>query len=452
MKKRLFILFLLIFITTVFGSAKLLFPNSIDFYYQRSKNINSGIQYTGFPLFFTEDNDYKSNILFEFPLGFEKRLENNVLFNGGGYYTLEKDKIFFSDLYNEFYSWMNFGFEFYHNDELYARFIADFKEGNSPYFKYDNITIFDIYKDFSISKRTTLDMPSLSYLSLKNHNWSFILGRTKISLGPLKNSLILSDASKYYENINFKYNFKNFSFNTIFISMQPMLTKTEYEKQFSTESTVALKEVWVNRIDYTKNILNLGITSLNLYGGEIPSNPFDTKNSLFAVDAQLQFKNFRFYIQDAFNPLKNKNSFGLGGEFLFELYKDIFFSILYEKYIIDSGIYEDEIPYNRLYNRSLEIINEPGARYFYDYPLGFKYDENSNVNSIQTYISSKELLLLFENEWGSSFGNSFWNKRYKIYYNIPYIGNLEFKYIDTKYNEEKFINYSVFFIIPIKIQ
>ncbi len=242
MKNISIFLFLLIGIVTIFGSAKLVFPGSIDFYYQRSKNINSGIQYTGFPLFYVEDKNYKSNIIFEFPFGFEKRLKDNVLFNGGGYYTLKKDEIFFSDLYNEFYSWMNFGFEFYHNNELYARFIADFKEGNSPYFKYSSLSILDIYKDFSLSKRTTLDMPSLSYLSLKNHNWSFILGRTKISLGPLKNSLILSDASKYFENMNFKYYLNNISLNNIFISMQPMMTKAEYEKQFSTDATMALKE------------------------------------------------------------------------------------------------------------------------------------------------------------------------------------------------------------------
>ncbi|GAB6188658.1 hypothetical protein JCM30566_03970 [Marinitoga arctica] len=452
MKRFTLILILLNLIISSFSSAKLLFPNSINFYFQRSKNINSGIQYTGVPLFFTNDKNYKSNVLFEFPIGFEKRLENTVLFNGGGYYTLEKDKIFFSDLYNEYYSWMNFGFEFYHNDELYARFVADFKEGNSPYFKYNNITIFDIYNDFSISKRTTLDIPSLSYLSLKNHNWSFILGRTKISLGPLKNSLILSDASKYYENINFKYTLKNFSFNTIFISMQPMLTKLEYEKQFSTESTMAFKEVLVNRVDYNIDKFNAGITLLNLYGGKIPSNPIDTKNSLFAVDAQLQFRNFRFYIQDAFNPLKNKNSYGYGGEILFELFKDAFLSMLYEKYSVDPGIYEDEIPYNRLYNRSLEIINEPGARYFYDYPLGFKYDENSKVDSFQTYISSGNFLMLFEKDWGISYGNDFWNRKLKIYFDIPYLGNLEFKYIDTKYNDENFKIYSLFLSIPFKIQ
>lgn len=454
MKMKRYILFLviLIIIINIFGSAKLLFPGSIDFYYQRSKNINSGIQYTGIPLFFIDDKDYKSNITFEFPLGFEKRLENNVIFNGGGYFTLEKDKIFFSDLYNEYYSWMNFGFEFYHNKELYARFIADFKEGNSPYFKYKSLSTLDIYNDFSLSKRTTLDMPSLSYLSLKNHSWSFILGRTKISLGPLKNSLILSDASKYYENINFKYYLDDLAFNTIIISMQPMMTKSEYEKQFSTEATMAMKEVLVNRIDIKKNIFNFGITSLNLYGGKVPKSIFDVNNSLVSFDTQLQTKNIRLYFQDTYNPIKGKNSFGYGGELNLELYKDIYFSLMYENYKVESGIYEDDIPYNRLYNRSLEIINEPGARYFYDYPLGFKYDENSDVKSVQTYISSNKFLIFYEKEFGTSFGNEFYNNRVKVYFKIPYLGKIQIKYINTKYSEEKFKSYSLFWIMPIKIQ
>lgn len=452
MKKYSFLIVFIVFNFIVFASAKLLFPNSIDFYYQRSKNINSGIKYTGIPLFYYEDESYKSNIIFEIPIGFEKRVENTVLFNGRGYYTLEKDKIFFSDLYNEFYSWLNFGFEFYHNEELYARFIADFKEGNSPYFKYENLNIIDIYKDFSISKRTTLDIPSLSYLSLDHTNWNFIFGRTKISLGPLKNSLILSDASKYFENMNFKFKLNDFYFNTILISMQPMLTKSEYEKQFSTEATMAFKEVLVNRININKNNFDFGFTSLNLYGGKVPKSFFDTNNALISFDTQLQTKNLRFYFQDAYNPIKKKNSFGYGGEVILELYKDLYFSLIYENYMIESGIYEDNIPYNRLYNRSLEIINEPGARYFYDYPLAFKYDENSKVNSFQTYLSSKNSLLFFENEWGISYGNPFQNIRFKSYFKLSYLGNLEFKYIDTKYANEKFKNYSLFFIIPLKIQ
>ncbi|MBM7558289.1 hypothetical protein [Marinitoga litoralis] len=453
MKNKISILIILIInIINIFGSAKLLFPGSIEFYYQRSKNINSGIYYTGIPLFYTEDNNYKSNIMFEFPLGYEKRLENNVTFNGGGYYTLEKDKIFFSDLYNEFYSWMNFGFEFYHNEELYARFIADFKEGNSPYFKFESLDIFDIYNDFSLSKRTTLDMPSLSYLSLKNNNWNFILGRNKISLGPLKNSLILSDASKYYENINFKYDFDNISYNLILISMQPMMTKSEYDIQFSSDATLAMKEVLVNRFDLRKDIFNLGFTSLNLYGGKFPNSIIDVSNALVSFDIQMQMKNLRLYFQDSYNPVKSKNSLGYGIEILFELLEDAYFSLLYENYHVDEGIYEDNIPYNRLYNRSLEIINEPGARYFYDNPLGFKYDENSNVNSIQTYLSTQNLLVFYENEFGKSFGNDFYNNRFKVYFKVPYIGEIQIKYIDTKYSEEKFKIYSLFWMLPIKIQ
>ncbi|KAF2957053.1 hypothetical protein [Marinitoga sp. 38H-ov] len=451
MKKKVYLFIFIIFIVNIFASAKLLFPGSIEFYYQRSKNINSGIKYTGIPLFFTEDTDYKSNITLEFPIGYENRLENNVLFNGGGYYTLEKSKIYFSDLYNEYYSWMNFGFEFYYNNELYARFIGDFKEGNSPYFKYKSLNILDIYNDFSLSKRTTLDMPSLSYLSLKNNTWSFILGRNKISLGPMKNSLILSDASKYYENINFKYNIENLTYNFILISMQPMLTKAEYEIQFTSDATMALKEVFVNRFDFDFGIFNVGFSNLNLYGGKIPNSFLDLNNALISMDYQMQINNLRVYFQDSYNPIKNKNSFGYGGEINLEIFKDIFFSLLYENYNVESGIYEDKYPYNRLYNRSLEIINEPGSRYFYDFPLGFKYDENSKVNSFQTYISAKNLLILYENEFGKSFGNVFYNKKFKIYSKLSY-GEIQFKYIDTKYNEEIFNSYSLFWIIPIKIQ
>ncbi|KLO24697.1 MULTISPECIES: hypothetical protein [unclassified Marinitoga] len=450
MKNKLFFLLFIIITVYNFSSAKLLFPDSIDFYYQRSKNINSGILYTGIPLFFIEDNNYKSNILFEFPLGFEKRLENNVLFNGGGYYTLEKDKIFFSDLYNEYYSWMNFGFEFYHNDNLYARFIVDFKEGNSAYFKYKNLTFLDIYNNFELIKRTTLDTPSLSYLSLKNNNWSFILGRTRISLGPLKNSLILSDATKYYENINYKYRFKGIIFNTILISMQPMLTKEEYEKQFSTDATDAFREILTNRVDFNFDKINIGVTSLNLYGGS--KALIDTKNGLISIDALLQYKNFRLYVQDTYNTFKDKNSYGYGAEILFKIHKDTYFSMLYENYFVDNGIYEDEIPYNRLYNRSLEIINEPGARYFYDYPLGFKYDENSKVQSFQTYISNRNFLMLYEQDSGISFGNDFFNEKIKMYIRFFNNINVELKYINLRYDKQKFENYSVFLIIPIKIQ
>ncbi|KLO22117.1 hypothetical protein X275_07255 [Marinitoga sp. 1197] len=450
MKNKLFFLLFIIITVYNFSSAKLLFPDSIDFYYQRSKNINSGILYTGIPLFFIEDNNYKSNILFEFPFGFEKRLENNVLFNGGGYYTLEKDKIFFSDLYNEFYSWMNFGFEFYHNDNLYARFIVDFKEGNSAYFKYKNLTFLDIYNNFELIKRDTLDTPSLSYLSLKNNNWSFILGRTRISLGPLKNSLILSDATKYYENINYKYRFKGITFNTILISMQPMLTEEEYEKQFSTDATDAFREILTNRVDFNFDKINIGVTSLNLYGGS--KSLIDAKNGLISIDALLQYKNFRLYVQDTYNTFKDKNSYGYGAEILFKIHKDTYFSMLYENYFVDNGIYEDEIPYNRLYNRSLEIINEPGARYFYDYPLGFKYDENSKVQSFQTYISNRNFLMLYEQDSGISFGNDFFNEKIKMYIRFFNNINVELKYINLRYDKQKFENYSVFLIIPIKIQ
>ncbi|WP_129409482.1 hypothetical protein [Marinitoga lauensis] len=174
-------------------------------------------------------------------------------------------------------------------------------------------------------------------------------------------------------------------------------------------------------------------------------------NALLSIDIQFQTKNIRVYFQDAYNPLKKKNSYGYGGEINLEIYKNIFFSAMYENYVVEKEIYEDEIPYNRLYNRSLEIINEPGARYFYDYPLGFKYDENSKVHSYQLYLSTDNFLIIYENENGISNGNQILNKRFKCYFKLL-SGRLEFKYIDTKYSEENFENYSLFIIFPIKLQ
>ncbi|NUU96895.1 hypothetical protein [Marinitoga sp. 1138] len=452
MKKIVLIFFIAILNTILFSSAKLLFPGTIEYYYQKSLNMYAGIQYTGFPLLYKNDSEYKSSILFKIPLGYEKRLENTVIFDGGGYSTLEKDEIFFSDMYKEYYSWLDFGFEFYHNKNLYAQFIVDFKEGNSPYFKYKSMNIYDIYKDASILTRTTLDTPSLSYLSLNEKKWSMVLGRTPISLGPLKNSLLISDASKYYENINFKVKLPDITCNSILISMQPMMTKTEYEKQFSTDATLAFKEVWVNRIDYESYAINIGLSTLGLYGGEIPSTPFDVKNALAGIDIQYQKMPFRLYFQDAYNPIKQKNSYGYGVEILLKPLKELFISGQYEYYSVDAGIYEDDIPYNRLYNRSLEIINDPGARYFYDYPLGFKYDENSKATSISGYISSKNWLLYYENEFGISFGEEFKVQKIKGIINIPLIENLEFKYINMEYGDERYNIYSIFTTIPLKLK
>ncbi|HON27562.1 MAG TPA: capsule assembly Wzi family protein [Mesotoga infera] len=271
-------------------------------------------------------------------------------------------------------------------------------------------------------KLQAIDMswPSFGYISYGNGGFYASLGRYKIAWGPMRNGLMISDASMYYDNISSTYTTAlgssgRFTYSFVFISSNSMLNSEEWIKQDKVWDlnqrrpyTEGAKTIIGHRFDVQfAPWVRLGVGEVNLVGGKHPDlndiNPFvifhntygeDFSNVMASVDfSVVPFKGVELYgelVSDdvAFGATEagargkpTALAYGGGIRYSTQL-KEIMLLASIELYHTDTWMYNRWQPLliftNRIYTKS-EL---PGSRDFTDYPLGFKYGPDMNAFSL----------------------------------------------------------------------
>src|SRR5690606_37835642 len=160
--------------------------------------------------------EFHNYIHTSFDLKYENRILDSYILEGGWYKPSEVTDTLFRDFVIENGNLFNFGFKTYYGNDFFAQFIADFRLGDTTYFKYGNYNIFNLPRiDF-----VSLDFPTFSYLSYKKGSFDFLIGRIPLSYGPMKYNLVLSDNSPYYDAMNISYNLSDkLSYDFAILSM-----------------------------------------------------------------------------------------------------------------------------------------------------------------------------------------------------------------------------------------
>ncbi|MGM0640808.1 MAG: hypothetical protein ACQESN_05250 [Thermotogota bacterium] len=447
MKKYFSLLLLLLFSVFSFSSAKILTTENSNYYLEKQ---NNKILYP----FYSEDNiDFENVFEIEIPLKYENRIYTNFQFPTSWYVSSSINQNLNREIVLENNPLINFYFKSNYADKFYAQYTGDFQISDTAYFEYGNYSLYNLPEMTYMS----LDFPQISYISLREDDFSFLIGRNKLSIGPLKYDLLLSESTPYYDNFSFNYSInKNFDYRFSWVSSIPFMSKEEYSEYFENqESLSGYRNDFVNNINYKKNNNNIGISMLNHITENIP-NPIQ----IFLLSdrglASMYYLNEAFF-DIYFEGVMNYNTFskgiGTGISKTFEM-NTMFLKTSFEYYYTEKNLYKAEKVYDDLYYRSFSLSNTPGARLMFDYPFGLKYGDNSNIYNISliTYDKKGNGYLDINYDFGI-----FDNKKLKNF-NIKSI--IDLKYFDLKMtynnlnieeNQTQIFNFHIIFDLKISI-
>lgn len=407
MKKILLLFFLTVVFIISFSSARILTTEDPDYYLIKK---NNKIFYP----FYSEDKiDYDNIFEIELPLKYENRISTNFKFPGSWYTPSTINQNLHREITLENNDLVNFYFKSSYEDKFYAQFTGDFQIADTSYYEYGNYSVYNLPQITYMS----LDFPKISYLSLREDKFSFILGRNKLSIGPLKYDLLLSETAPYYDNFTFKYKLQNnIDYRFSWLSSIPFMSKEEYSKYFENqESLSGYRNDFVNNLSFNYNNNYFGFSTLNHVTENLP-NPFQI--FLFSNKGLLSFyflnENFvDIYFEGLANYPNFSKGFGIGISKNMKL-KNINIKPGFEYYYTQDNLYSAEKAYDELIYRSFSLSNTPGARLMFDYPFGLKYGDNSRITNLS--------LVIFD-----SFGN----------------GYVDINYDFGKYDENKIKNLSI---------
>ena len=333
--------------------------------------------------------------------------------------------------YDSMKPWMVFGFQTSISDDLYFLIHMDMRKEIANFFEkddHDNLPFTGL--DFSLSPSSEafdFNFPTKGYTSYYSKNFFFNMGRSQLAWGPMTHGLTLSDNSPYYDEASFAYttqaNFiKRFSFTYNAISVDPSLTPAEYKIQSGSPDPMAggfvynerAKFLFAHRIDFliTRNF-RIGLGELKLLGGKFPDfqdcNPFiiwhntygeGYSNSFGTLDfSYVPIKSLELYGEFALdqdqNPVTQQPTpghvpvgykpvaygYGVGGKYSWGRWNDIS-QLGVEYYYVLPWMYNRWQPYLKFTNRMMRVSNDPGSRFFTDYPFGYIYGPDSQSLNI----------------------------------------------------------------------
>ncbi len=448
MKKITLFLYLSAIFISGFASARLLSKNDPEYYYQVLNGVN-----LKYPIYYESENipkEYRNYIHTSIDLKYENRIIGSYTLEGGRYKPSDVTDTLFRDFVIENGNLFNFGFKTYYGNNFFAQFIADFRLGDTTYFKYGNYNIFNIPRIDYIS----LDFPTFSYLSYKKDKMDFLIGRIPLSYGPMKYNLVLSDNSPYYDTMNISYSFSdNLSYDFAILSMVPQLSKDEQEKM--EEKYIASRNAFYNGINYKFNEnLFFGLSSLNQVAGKLP-NPINifVKSDVGIYGGYLKlipFYDINFNGEYAINYNTLKSSYGLGVSKTFRT-KSSRFKVGYERYWIEDNFFSNEKPYQNLYYRTIALSNEPGARIFFDYPFGFKYGENSKIGSLELILAFEKASISYIWDNGTNSFGKLNNHNISFLWNTK-IGKIGIDWMHLKNAENEFETFNLKYLFEVNIR
>jgi len=268
--------------------------------------------------------------------------------------------------------------------------------------------------------------PSFGYAAYATKEFQASIGRYKLSWGPMRNGLTISNASNYYDNFSSSFvtpmgKYGNFSYTFNMISVIPLLSGSEWERQRKVSASSPhywdlnqdqvydepSKLIVGHRFDIKlSKRLRIGVGEINVVGGKHPDltdfNPFIVfhntygegfSNVMMSLDFSLvPFKGFQIYgeftMDDYSAPTEagargkpSAMAYGLGAEYFLESLSGMF-RISAEAYHTDTWMYNRWQPLLKITNRTITKSELPGARDANEYPLGFKYGPDLNAFSL----------------------------------------------------------------------
>jgi hypothetical protein len=442
--KKYFFLFLLLFSVFSFSSAKILTTEDSDYYLTKENNK------IFYPFYSEKKINYDNIFETELPLKYENRISTDFKFPSSWYVSSTIYQNLHREITLENNDLINFYFKSSYEDKFYAQFTGDFQIADTSYYEYENYSVHNIPQFTYMS----LDFPKISYLSLREDDFSFVLGRNKVSIGPLKYDLLLSEAAPYYDNFTFKYDFDNqINYRFSWLSSIPFMSEEEYSEYFENQETLSgYRNDFVNTLSFNYGNNHFGISNLNHVTENLP-NPFEiilfSDRGLFSF-YYLNESYFDVYFEGVANYSNFSKGFGIGISKTLN-FKNINIKPTIEYYYTQKELYSAEYVYDELFYRSFLLSNTPGARLMFDYPFGLKYGDNSNITSIS--------MVLFD-----SYGNGYVDINYDFgiydenqinYFSIKSIYDLKFTKIKLTYNDinnnTKIFNLHLIFDLKIGI-
>ncbi|HDP77504.1 MAG TPA: hypothetical protein ENN47_04815 [Mesotoga infera] len=275
-------------------------------------------------------------------------------------------------------------------------------------------------------KLEALDMswPTFGYVSYANESLYASLGRYKVAWGPMRNGLMISDASSYYDNISASYTTSlwkdgRFTYSFLVITPTSLLNSEEWQKQGKIWDlnqrrayTEGAKTIIGHRFDVKfADWGRVGAGELNVVGGKHPdlndANPFiifhntygeDFSNVMASLDFSLvPFKGVEVYGEIAIDDVSFGSTeagargkptalaYGGGLRYAVDLGEMLLLASA-EVYHADTWMYNRWQPLQTFTNRIYTKSELPGSRDFTDYPLGFKYGPDLNGFSVMANL------------------------------------------------------------------
>ena len=444
--KNLFSIFLLIFFSIFsFSSAKILTTEDPNYYLEKQ---NNKIFYP----FYSEDNITYDNIFeIEMPLKYENRISSDFQFPTSWYVASNIKQNLHRETVLENNSLINFYFKSNYEDKFFAQYTGDFQISDTAYYEYGNYSLYNL----PIFTYMSLDFPQISYISLREENFSFIIGRNKISFGPLKYDLLLSENAPYYDNFSFKYKINNnFDYSFSWISSIPFMSKEEYSEYFESQDSLSgYRNDFVNNISYKYNNNNIGISMLNHVTENVP-NPFQIflfsdigLSSIYYLNESF----FDIYFEGVINYDTFSKGFGTGISKTFDFHI-VYLKPSFEYYFTENNLYKAEKVYDDLYYRSFSLSNTPGARLMFDYPFGLKYGDDSNIFTISLIAFDKKGngYLDINYDFGNFDNKKLNNFKIKSIVNLKYF-DFKMTYNNLKIEEDQNHIFNFHIILDLKI-
>ena len=269
--------------------------------------------------------------------------------------------------------------------------------------------------------------PYRSYISLDLGNQKIKLGRDIVKWGYWRYPVALSGRFPYLDNLSYSANFGSTEYSFLIASINPVLSKEEWEIQSSLRPvnadplspyTEKSKSLIAHRLVFHPlDSLDLSLGELTIVGGKSPDlfaidplailhNNFNEgyTNSMLDFSLSWDFLNgWNYYLEFALDdfavPLTERadikpTAYGLSTGFVKTL--DLFgnpgyLELSYTK--TTRWMYNTFLPYLKFNARYVFLSNFPvGSRAIVDYPLGFEYGPDAQMFSIYTSFSGNPKL------------------------------------------------------------
>ncbi|MFO7881023.1 MAG: capsule assembly Wzi family protein [Kosmotogaceae bacterium] len=328
--------------------------------------------------------------------------------------------------YDSLLSWFAFGIDTEIGENFKAVINIDFKKDYRNYISNgkDNNTppISNVPHELFVGNILAFDFsfPSFGYLNYSTENYSLLVGRNKISWGPMKNGLTISNASDYYDNFTGTYTSAmgkgNFTYTFNLISSASLLSDKEWEKQDKAWDlnqqdriyNTPAKHIIGHKFDFQPlKWFRFGIGEVNAVGGKsldltdfspviIYHNTYGEgySNVMLSADFSIVLLNGlniygEFTLDDYAGPTEPSKkgkpkayAYGGGIEYAFDFLDTGLGSAALELYHTDTWIYNRWQPLLKITNRTITKSELPGGRDTNEYPLGFKYGPDLNAFAI----------------------------------------------------------------------